>query len=382
MAVTHQSTGETSLLLTGLGGAHPSNAVCASGSGAPGSCNPSMQFVLEGMPSGGIGIAAVPHDDDAVFRCETHGDQAPCVGQAFLETSDTAAEVDLLRYFDDDSSSLHRPFLERERAYAIGTNTPGTDSRGIVIDPTPSLLCKARLKIASPSEACPAPGQTSASPSAACVACGQTPSRVFIANRTPPSIIYGQIGQVATSGDGTFDPDNLVLQGNVPLLNGPSRVYLAPIVDKTGHLSLRLFVVCYDSAAIFVFDPNDISNAGSNAVPETVIYVGAGPFAMAFDPFTGTDANGAAITGFENIAAQQADEEIGGSNVVLSDLRQKDPSLQLKTYRFGYVASFTNSYLQVIDLDESLTTATGAPNEQTFEQVVFTLGQITLPKGT
>ncbi len=371
MAITHQSTGETSLLLTGIGGNQPSTAVCSTGERpacSPSSkWNPSMQFVLEGMPVAGNGIVAVPHDPDAVRRCEDVGDQAPCVRQAFLETNHSAAEVDLLRYFDDDGSSLYRPFLEKERPYPVTTNSPGTDQRGIVIDPTPSYKCKAQLAL-DPATQCDRAGQP---PSAACIACGQIPSRVFIASRAPPSVIYGQIGQFATDGDGTFDPDQLVLQGNVPLLPGPSRVYLAPVVDATGHFALRLFVVCYDSSAVFVFDPDDIATLGAQAVPKTVIYVGAGPFAMAFDPFT-----------LEEVAAQEVDYEMGGTKMTVQpDLRQ-EASLGLKTYRFGYLATFMNSYLQVIDLDDSLKTSTRALNQQTFEQVVFTLGQLTSPKGT
>ncbi|MGO9836616.1 MAG: YncE family protein [Polyangiaceae bacterium] len=362
MAVTHLATGETSLLLTGLAGVQPA-ALCPPGTAV---CNPSMQFVLEGLPNGGNGITQVPHDPDAVVRCEDVADQPPCVQQAFLETSDVAAEVDLLRYYDDDGSSLHRPFLEDERAYGIGI-VPGNDQRGIVVDPTPSLVCKARLARLSPSEAC---GQSPGQPlSSACIACGQTPSRVFIASRAPASVFYGQVGQVSMDGDGTFDPDALLLQGYVPVLPGPSMVYLAPKVDATGHFALRLFVVCSDASAIFVFDPDQIAVLGSHAVPEAVINVGAGPFAMAFDPFT-----------FEDVAAQEVDAALpatGTPLLVAPDPRQ-DKALQLKTYRFGYVASYTNSYVQVIDLDSSLTIS-GTPNQRTFEQVVFTLGQLATP---
>jgi hypothetical protein len=363
MAVTHLATTATSLLLTGLGRAPFAAENCV----APGTCDPSMQFVLQTMTNGGNGITAVPHDPDAVTRCEDVHDQPPCVGQAFLDTSDVAAEVDLLRYFDDDGSSLHRPFLEEERSYAVNVNTPGTDQRGIVVDSTPSLVCKARLARLSPSQACGQPGQP---PSAACIACGQTPSRVFIASRAPSSLIYGQIGQLGeVSTD--FDPDALILQGSVPLLPGPSKVYLAPVVDATGRFALRLFVVCYDSATIFVFDPEQVVGLGSQAVPEAVISVGTGPFAMAFDPFS-----------LEDVAAQEADEQLpptGTPLVVKSDPRQ-DPTLDLKTFRFGYLASYTNSYVQVIDLDDSLT-RDGSPNQKTFEQVVFTLGQLRAPKG-
>jgi hypothetical protein len=78
---------------------------------------------------------------------------------------------------------------------------------------------------------------------------------------------------------------------------------------------------------------------------------------MAFDPFDLNDvARGAAVP---------------------PDVRQVD-SAHLRTYRFGYVALFTNSYLQVIDLDDSLNDV----SPRTFENVVFTLGQPTTPKGT
>jgi hypothetical protein len=301
-----------------------------------------------------------------VTRCEDVDNQPPCVGQAFLDTSDDTAEVDLLRYFADDGSSLHRPFLEEERPYPVNIINPGNDQRGIVIDPTPGLLCKARLARLSPSEACGQPGQP---PSPACIACAQTPSRVFIASRAPASLLYGQIGQLGDLSTG-FDPDALILQGSVPVLAGPSRVYLAPEVDATGHFALRLFVVCYDSSAILVFDPDEVAGLGPEAVPEAVINVGTGPFAMAFDPFS-----------FEDVAAQEADKQLppaGSPLVVKADPRQ-DPTLNLKTYRFGYLASYTNSYVQLIDLDDSITTD-GSVNQKTFEQVVFILGQLRAPK--
>jgi hypothetical protein len=50
--------------------------------------------------------------------------------------------------------------------------------------------------------------------------------------------------------------------------------------------------------------------------------------------------------------------------------------LGLKRYRFAYLASFTRSYMQMIDLDDS------QPTADTFYSVVFTLGTPTPPKGT
>jgi hypothetical protein len=189
------------------------------------------------------------------------------------------------------------------------------------------------------------------------IACGTTPSRVFFASRTPPALVVGQIGGPSASGNGTFDPDRLTIGKPVPLATGASTVYLAPIVNRLGKYELRVFVVCFDSNQVFVYNPAFANTANPENGVENVIEVGAGPFAMAFDPFDLNDvARGAAVP---------------------PDLRQADPA-HLKTYRFAYLALFTNSYLQVIDLDDSLTDVSA----RTFENVVFTLGQPTTPKGT
>ena len=108
---------------------------------------------------------------------------------------------------------------------------------------------------------------------------------------------------------------------------------------------LRVFIVCFDASQIVVWDPD------AEAV-ENVINVGAGPFAMTFDPFS-----------------------------LAKDVGEHQPAPQAaapnhpRPYRFAYVASFTQSYVQMIDLDNS------QPTAETFENVVFTLGQPTLPKG-
>jgi hypothetical protein len=399
MAVTHQlagqSSGETSLLLTGFPAppAQPTTPIP----------NPSMQFVVNDVPIGGNGIAAVPHDPDAVVKCDSaqHPDVTGCLRPAFLTTSHSTAEIDLLRYYDDDGSppnmqfgsSLRRPFLVRERAYGISTNVPGFDSRGIVIDATPRLICKQALG----PKACDQPGTT---PSPACIACGKIPARVFIANRTPPSVIYGQIG-LQNFEDGTYDADTLSLQGNVPVAQGPSKLYLAPIVDASGHYALRLFVVCYDASQVWVFDPEQIALAGSAAQPEAVIDTGLGPFAMAFDPFCIGLSNGSpsnppvynsncATQPFSDVVTSELDEQNGGTRALVpidQRLPKDDPSLapvlsRLKGYRFGYVASFTNSYLQVIDLDDALQLTNDKTDQTAWYGVVFTFGQPTVPKGS
>ena len=318
VAVTSEVDTKTSLLTTGLG----------AGAFSP---TPTMQFVLDGLPTGGVGIAAVPHDPIAVVRCEDVGNTAGCVHQAFLQTSRAANEIDLLRYFDDDGSSIRRPFLNKEATYAVTANSNGSDSRGIAIDTSERIAC----------EAAATPDQL--------LACAQTPANVFIANRTPSTIVTAKLGQILQ--DGSYDPDRLLIDGNVSLTDGPSKIYLAPIVNGLGNYEMRIFVVCYDTNSIFVFDPKAV--AAHVDRPEKIISTGQGPYALAFDPFS-----------LEDVALGKP---------VPADPRQ-DPALGLKRYRFMYIASFRESYVQVIDLDES--------NPETFQNVVFTLGQPTPPKGT
>jgi hypothetical protein len=337
MALTSETETEASLLTTGL--QPPSSASnFANACGNP-PCPPVMQYVLTGMPNGGVGLASVPHDANAgIPLCEDTGDQAGCLRQAFLETNRSSAEVDLLRYYDDDGSSLHRPYIQKEAVFPINTNVPGTDSRGIAIDYTQRIACEAQ-------------------PGADLQQCARLPARVFIASRSPASLIIGQLGQPTPPGEGAYNPDQLFLLGNVPMTAGPSKVYLAPIVmpdaDGFGHYVLRVFVVCFDSNSIFVYDPDQLMSL--NAQPEFIIVTGLGPYAMAFDPFSWQD--------------------VATNAVVPLDSRQP-AGLGLKRYRFAYLASFTRSYMQMVDLDDSLPTA------DTFYSVVFTLGTPTPPKGT
>jgi YVTN family beta-propeller protein len=260
---------------------------------------------------------------------------------AYLETNNTTAQLNVLRYKPDDGSLLRRPFITNERVIPLTVNATGSNSRGVVIDSTPRLGPTCAIYSASDPRS---------------ITCAQqTPANLYIANRTPPSLIIGQVGVPNYPiADTAYDPDSISVFNSVPLPAGPSNVYLAPIVDADGNYSLRVFVVEFDSNAISIYNPATQS-------VERQVPMSDGPFAMAFDPFP-------------------LDQVALGTQVPL-DARHPDAPgaqypLQLKTYRFAYVASFTNSYLQVIDLDDSRS------DKSTFETVVFTLGSPTLPKGT
>jgi hypothetical protein len=353
IVLTHQSEGDTSLFLTGL-----------TDDGGPSSpSTPSMQFIVDaGLPLGGDGIASVPHDP-AAYGCAVAANCPALPRPAFLETNNTTAEMNLLRYYSDDNtiittdaafpdaanlpihSQIPRPFLEVERTLPITTLSGGTDSRGIVFDTSQRLACQHQYL-------------TTDARFGECVT--QYPARVFIANRTPAALITGTAG-LYSSIDNAYDADAIDLTGSIvqPLDSGPSRVYLAPIVDADGDYALRVFVVCFNGNSIDVINPD-------TGLIEATIPVGEGPFAMAFDPFSMLDvALGAHVQPMTNPATVGYVPSPGAAQV----------DIPLPHYRFAYVASFTNSYVQVIDLDNS------EPNKETFETVVYTLGTPTVPKG-
>ncbi len=344
LLLTHQSDSKTSLFATGL--AIPVDDPNAASNART---TPSLQFVLDGLPSGGVGIVSIPHDSKAYPSCAAS--PSPCLfapRPAFLEVSRATTQVSLLRYYDDDGaaggSSLLRPFLVNESNFAITANAGGVDSRGIVIDRSPRIRCEDAVPGVN---ATATPPRTQADVDADTVACARTPARAFITNRSPNSLIVAQVGDSGTDQNGSYNPDTFHNARNLPLSNGPSRVFLAPIIIK-GHYALRVFVVCYDAGQIIVYDPD------ADAL-EGVLYVGRGPFAMTFDPFDFRDA------ALGKPVAVDPRINIGTSDLLLR-------------YSFAYVASFTDSFIQVIDLDAS--------RPQTFETTVFRLGVPTAPKGS
>ena len=323
LAVTHQTEALASLLDTGF-------------DGVAFSTTPSLQYVLDSVPNGGIGMAAVPHPYENSEGQSVCPAGVVCPNPAFLLTNDTKPEMDLLRYYPDrgdpgTGSSYSRPFLVEEQTFQLTLNMQGIDQRGLAIDDTPRRACKAAVSLTDPDAA------------ALFAQCELTPDRVFASSRSPPSLLLGQMG--ATQENGSFDPDQLSFFGSVPLSLGPSKAFLAPIIDANGNYALRVFIVCFDDNAVFVYDPDTQS-------VENILQVGEGPYALAFDPFD-----------WDDVAAKRP-------------APAQDPTTGLRPYRFAYLASFTESYVQILDLDGS------QADKTTYENIVFTLGAPTLPLGT
>jgi hypothetical protein len=369
IAVTHQTVADTSLFLAGF---EPTNPAPVSPDGGPapsedlGTNLPwmSLQFYVDNMPLGGDGIVAIPHDLAALPNMDPANPLRP----AFLQTSNAAAEIDLLRYYTDEGyqglypvdgggagladaglsitvgSSNLRPFLIKERAYGVSPEVNGTNSRGIAIDTTPRLACE-QASLAS----------GNATTSAAYVTCAQTPARVFIASRSPNSLLIGQIGAMSEEG-GTYDPDALTLFESKSLSVGASNVYVAPIVDKSGKYSARVFIVGFDSQTITIYNPD------TDQI-ENVVSTGPGPFAMAFDPFDLTDVATHAEVAFDPRSPY----------TTISKGNASDGQPALRKYRFAYITSFTDSYVQIMDLDQSFQDDR-LQGVSTFETMVYSLG--------
>ena len=307
---------------------------------------PSLQFVLSGVPTGGIGIASIPHDPQAYAECfndptiQTDACKAVFPRPAFLQTSRAAAQVAMIRYYSDQgdqATSVVRPFIQNEADYTLNVLAGTTDfARGIAIDPSPRIRCKATITVPP----------TDPTYQAQVTACAQLPARVFVASRGPASLLIGEVGEPATE-NGNYNADLAIFTDAIPLPNGPSAVRMAPVIDQNGNYALRVFIVCFDTNTIIDYDPDQ-------KLIEAIIPVGLGPFALTFDPFNYEDA----------------------ANGVHVNVDPRDQDIALKKYRFGYVGSFTNSYMQVIDLDNS------TADKSTWATVVYTVGVPTPPKGS
>lgn len=252
---------------------------------------PTLEFTLAGLPDFPTDVAAIP-TSEFVRRKKAAGaalDYRP----GFLVTFRAAAEVDLLRYFDD-SAGTSRSFLQRVGAFAIATNSDGSDSRGIAIDASDRKKCES---------AC---DDGDLDCYEACVA---VPLHVFVANRAPASLLVGRLEThlEVSNGEITSLTETVNLSDMVPLATGPSRVAVGNVLDAEGKASPRAFVISFDSRYVVIYDP-------AQRRVEAAIRTGRGPHALAFDTIP--------------------------------------KSANYEGSAFLYVAHFTDSYIGVVDLDQ------------------------------
>jgi hypothetical protein len=215
---------------------------------------------------------------------------------AFVLTFRATAEVDLLRFYEDAGSTDPRPFLQRDSSVAVTTNAGGFDSRGVAVVDTERRACESTC------------GDT---PDIEClVGCAEdTPLRVYMANRSPPSVMVGRIRTIVRRDDAgapTSAVEEIFFHDTIPLNFGPSRMEVGKVVGPDGQLEERVFIVCFDSRYVFMVDPE------FDRIIDRSIRTGRGPHDIAID--SGVDGAGNA-------------------------------------HSYLIIGHFTDSYLGVVDLD-------------------------------
>lgn len=214
---------------------------------------------LTGLSPNPTGVAALPAPrlTDLVDF-----DYAP----AFLLTTRSEARIHLLRFFDDGTlgeggvveQPSARPALEIAGSETLTINTVGFDSRGILVDDFERERAE---------QAC-GPSERECLEAAALV-----PLDVYVANRAPNSLLVG----TTDSRDAPLAAGELpTFHDNIPLTAGPSRVVLGHVTTADGARERRVFVLCFDSALVYVYDPIRRRLEGS-------IRTGRGPHSIAFD---------------------------------------------------------------------------------------------------
>ena len=285
VAVTNQTTGSVSLFVT------PNWAQ-----------GPKLAHVLGGLPLAAVAIAAIPAPSVAL-SADPNG-EAP----GFLVAYRNAAQVDLLRVREDAAVGSYSRYSLRDVGTAfIGANSLGFDSRSIAIDDEQRQLDYA---------------ECGADPDRNCLLKARQP-KVYIANRAPSSLIVGGMMPDYAYTFGTSELPSFI--DTVPLTSGPSRVVLGKVRVANGKggfdLKRRVFVVCFDSRRIFVYDPE-------RHLIESIIGTGRGPYALAVDDKRG----------------------------------------------LAYVAHFTDSYLGVINLDQRF--------PKTYATIVASIGAPSPPRSS
>ncbi len=316
LLVTHQTSGAVSLFSSGIGAATERGA-------------PRLEHVLTGVPSGGTDVVEIPHDRDAYRGCAGRAcGVAP--GPTFLTSSRVTAALVRLRYLSDDSgASPVRPVLAGELATNLGGSPSGFDVRSLAIDASGRLACKALVAAATQP-------RTATELDREYRRCARLPARLYAASRTPSTLVLAQVGRNTDPDDPAYDPDALTFVRAEPVPSGVARIALGPVIDRFGLFAPRLFTVSFDTNTVEIHDPDTLA-------VEQSIRTAQGPFALAFDPFD---------------PAEVAERRIA----------PRDATARPR-FRFAYVASFTKSAVQLIDLDAS--SSRGA----TYGTVVFTLGK-------
>jgi hypothetical protein len=274
---------------------------------------PHLQFVYSGLPSMPIAVAAMPQP--AIVQQGGYS-----LAPGFLVSYENAARVDLFRYSSDSVSAPARPYLQLSDSAAVTANASDYDVRGIAVDDAKRASCEAACRV----DYTNCQGNCQASYQDCLFTCANVPLAIYASSRSPASLLLAHTGP-NTALAPNFDLP--VFFDAVPLTAGPSRVAVASIINEMGQTETRVFVVCFDSRRVAIFDPV------RRAIDKWVT-TGRGPYAMAFDV--------------------------------------QPPSNSDYGHALAYVGHFTDSYIGVVDLDRR--------HPQSYGNIILSIGPATAPR--
>jgi hypothetical protein len=341
IAVTHQSSSSTIAgyvsLFTGTETSSPSdpNVKRAPILGV----KPRLEYVVSGLPGSATGISAVPTPGIDAYRGFDAANYQPGFAVGYRLTP----QIDMYRYFDDAFAAPARPFLQRTAAFGLPPTPSGADSRDVTIETSATSnravcdrACAATLSecIASCASApnrdvCEGDcddgrndaGDVIKEGARACFnKCAGIPLGVYVSNRAPASLLIGELRLPNTEGSN----ESISFFDSVPMPTGPSRVVMGRIHDRRdppGQFRPRVFAMCFDSRAIIIYDPVERR-------VDSQIRTGRGPHAFVMDP----------------------------------------------TLPIAYIGHFTDSYVGLVDLDQT--------HGSTFGTIIATIGIPVTPLGT
>jgi len=282
IVVSHQTEGEVSLFTNDW---------------ERGDSGPELAFILRELAPRPVSVAAIPMPAIAQLDRQAGGSRVLGYQPGFWVTSRGTPFVQLVRYFDAVDSPDGYPFLSGAFVDRLTTSAT-SDVRGMAVDDSRRTACETACDPAD----------------LACLeACAGIALEVYLANRTPGSILIGNTTSVRR---GELSNDRLQVSNLMPIEDGPSRAVMGHVLDEQGLPQRRVFVPSFDSSVVTIYDPDAHTISAR-------VHAGRGPTAVVVDD----------------------------------------------AHAIAYVAHFTDSYVGVIDLDTrhaafgTLILALGKPTE-------------------
>jgi len=263
IVVSHQTEGEISLFTNDW---------------ERGDAGPDLAFILRELAPRPVSVASIPVPAIAQLDRQAGGPRVLGYQPGFWVTSRATPFVQLVRYFDAVDSPDGYPFLSGAFVDRLSTSAT-SDVRGMAVDASRRTAC-----------------ETECAGELECLqSCAGITLEVYLANRTPGSILIGNTTSVRR---GELSNDRLQVSNLMPIEDGPSRAVMGSILDEQGLPQRRVFVTSFDPSVVTIYDPD------AHAITARV-HAGRGPTALVVDD----------------------------------------------AHAIAYVAHFTDSYVGVIDLD-------------------------------